>query len=135
MVVVDIFVQGQRSDSQAGPVLYTLSDYRDFPIPSGPVRDLWILRVTQREMRKLQSHSQTNYPTTTQPGADVSLTMKMPLPALIRAEFEYVDPQTSQENDYGAYNIYLVTLSPQQRVTLSIPRSFVHPYCRSSLKS
>jgi hypothetical protein len=39
--------------------------------------------------------------------------MKMPLPALIRAEFEYVDPQTTQENDhYGAYNILLCHAFP-----------------------
>ena len=32
----------------------------------------------------------------------------MPLPHLIRSEFVYVDPQTTQESDYyGAYNLLL----------------------------
>jgi hypothetical protein len=32
----------------------------------------------------------------------------MPLPAIIRAEFEYINPVSTQESDYyGAYNILL----------------------------
>jgi hypothetical protein len=48
----------------------------------------------------------------------------MPLPALIRAEFEYIDPQTTQENDYcGAYNILLGHAFP----TTEGYRDIVHP--------
>lgn len=32
----------------------------------------------------------------------------MPVPAIIRAEFEYINPETTQESDYySAYNILL----------------------------
>jgi hypothetical protein len=62
-----------------------------------------------------------------------SLATKMPLPALIRAEFEYVDPQTTQENDYyGAYNILLGHAFPATEGYVVHPQ-VVYSYCRSSL--
>lgn len=37
----------------------------------------------------------------------------MPLPAIVRAEFDYVNPTTTQESDYyGAYNMLLVHAFP-----------------------
>lgn len=54
----------------------------------------------------------------------------MPLPAIIRAEFEYVNPATTQESDYyGAYNILL------GHAFLVADGFVVHPQVRKSSKS
>jgi hypothetical protein len=52
-------------------------------------------------------------------------TTKMPLPAIIKAEFDYVNPTTTQESDYyGAYNMLLVHAFPM------LDGYVVHPQVR-----